>query len=126
VAFAGGTMMALVAGVQTPDEQTLVVAWNEPYIHADALFTSMENSRLLPLPRHLVEPAYLEDPSTIGQLAVWSREFVGLGPYRLRELVEGSHLVAQANPGYILGRPKIQEICVPQPAAATAARVFRP
>jgi peptide/nickel transport system substrate-binding protein len=45
-------------------------------------------------------------------LAFWSDEFVGAGPYRLKEWVRGSHLVLTANDSYILGKPKIDELTI--------------
>jgi peptide/nickel transport system substrate-binding protein len=44
------------------------------------------------------------------QLPYWTREYVGLGPYQLREWVVGSHLLLDANPRYGLGRPKVDEL----------------
>src|SRR5205823_6649371 len=40
----------------------------------------------------------------------WQASFVGMGPYRLTEWVQGSHLSLQANERYVFGRPKIDQI----------------
>lgn len=44
------------------------------------------------------------------QLAYWGPEFVGAGPYRLREWAKSSHAIFVANGDYVLGRPRIDEI----------------
>jgi peptide/nickel transport system substrate-binding protein len=93
-----------VESVDAPDTQTVVVLWKRPYIQADSLFTA-------PLfPRHLLEPGYLENKSAFPQLAYWTDEFVGAGPFELREYVRGSHMVLAASGRYVVGRPKLDEI----------------
>lgn len=95
---------ASVESVGSPDLQTVTVTWRRPYIQADALF----NSPLLP--RHLLEKAYTEDKTSFTQLPYWTEDYVGTGPFKLRQFVRGSHMVLEANDRYVLGRPKIDEI----------------
>jgi peptide/nickel transport system substrate-binding protein len=64
------------------------------------------------LPRELLERPYREDKPSFIQLAYWSREFIGTGPYRLQEWATGSHVTLAANERYPLGRPRIDEIQV--------------
>ncbi len=93
--------------------RSVVVTWKQPFIDADSLFSMTGNSsRSVPLPRHLLEQEYLNNKAGFTELRYWSDEFVGLGPYRLKEWVRGSHLVLGAFDGYVLGRPKIDEIQV--------------
>lgn len=95
---------ASVDSVQAPDPLTLTVQWKRPYIQADQLFT-------LPLfPKHLLEPHYLDNKAGFAQLPYWTEEFVGTGPFKLREYVRGSHMVLERNDGYVLGPPKIDQI----------------
>ncbi len=90
-----------------------VVTWTQPFIDADALFSMINNSsRSVPLPRHLLEQEHRSNKAAFIELRYWSDDFVGLGPYRLKEWVRGSHLVLAAFDGYALGRPKIDEIQV--------------
>src|SRR5439155_18902740 len=42
----------------------------------------------------------------------WTREFVGVGPYRLHDWEPGSHLVLKAYEGFYAGRAKIDTIIV--------------
>jgi peptide/nickel transport system substrate-binding protein len=54
--------------------------------------------------------AYVADRAGFTQLPYWGPEFVGTGPFKLRDFALDSHLVAVANEGYLYGRPKIDEI----------------
>jgi len=45
-------------------------------------------------------------------LPYWNEQYVGLGPYKVREWVSGSHTLLDANGEYVLGRPKIDQIDV--------------
>lgn len=92
-----------VERVEAVDSRTVVVRWHTPYIKADGLFED-------PMARHIVEGTYLEDKASFVQHPYFSRDFVGTGPYRLREWVGGSHLVVVANDQFVLGRPKVAEI----------------
>src|SRR5207237_1347071 len=64
----------------------------------------------VPLPRHLLEQAYLEDKVRFLTVPYWLDEFIGSGPFKLKSLMQGSGAVLQANDRYVLGRPKLDEI----------------
>lgn len=97
--------------IETPDPQTVVVTWKGVFIEADLLFTrAADRSRILPMPRHLLDQSYVDDPANILQHPYWAYDFVGTGPYRLREWTNGSHMVLQANDAFVLGRPKVDEV----------------
>jgi len=95
--------------VERVDERTVTVKWRRPFIGADRLFT---RDFAMPLPRHLLDRAYVDDRVNFGQLPYWSHEFVGTGPFKLKEWARGSHLVLAANDGYVLGRPRVDDIVV--------------
>lgn len=97
-----------VETVAAPDERTFVARWKRPYLQADALFAT--SASLLPVPRHILERPYLEAPMNLPQLAFWHQDFVGTGPFRIREWTRGSHIILVANDHYVLGRPKLDEI----------------
>jgi peptide/nickel transport system substrate-binding protein len=97
-----------IESAEITDAQTLTVRWREPFIDADRLFGTQTPS--VPLPRHLLEEAYLEDKAGFAQLAYWGSGFVGTGPFKLEEFARSSHLLLTANDRYVLGRPKIDEI----------------
>jgi peptide/nickel transport system substrate-binding protein len=97
----------LVESITAPDPQTIVVTWKAPFIEADAMFSGDFGS---PLPRHLLEAAYNDDKATFFNAPYWNDEWIGAGPYRLKEWVQDSHMVVSAYDGYVLGRPKVDEI----------------
>ena len=66
--------------------------------------------RAMPFPKHLLERTYLENKVGFTDLPYWGDDYVGAGPFKLKELVRGSHLVLDANEGYVLGRPAINQI----------------
>lgn len=94
--------------VDTPDDYTLVLEWSKSYPFANALV----EDELGPLPTHLIESVYLESKDRFQQLPYWTREFVGVGPYRLAEWEAGSHFVLRAYDGFYGGRAKIDTIVV--------------
>ncbi len=103
----------LLDSVEALDPRTVVAKWKEPYIWADTMFSGATTGRpalAMPLPKHLLESAYQSDKGRFMELPYWTEQFVGAGPYRVREWVRGSHLIAQAYDGYVLGRPRIDEI----------------
>jgi peptide/nickel transport system substrate-binding protein len=56
-------------------------------------------------------------------LPYWNSDFVGAGPYRLRQWVPGVSLSVEANPDYVLGRPRIDQIevaVIPDPNTLSA------
>ncbi|MPZ14893.1 MAG: hypothetical protein GEU73_10815 [Chloroflexi bacterium] len=98
--------------VEALDARTVFAKWKQPYILAERMFTRVT---AIPLPQHLLEPAYLE-ASASGAAAgfveqrYWSEDYVGLGPYKISAWERGSHMVLDANEHYVLGRPKLDGI----------------
>ena len=97
----------LIERIEAPDARTIVVTWRQLYVEADALFS---HDVALPMPRHLLEAAFTENKSTFFAAPFWNVEYVGAGPFKVREWVADSHVVLQANDAYVLGRLKIDEI----------------
>ena len=100
----GNAMFQLVDAVEVVDSQTAVIRWKTPYFKADTLLATGI------LPEHLLGPEYAERKDGFRNLPYWTTEYVGLGPYRIKEWASGSHFLLQAHDGYVLGRPKIDEI----------------
>lgn len=96
-----------VENVTAPDPRTVTVTWKGPFIDADQMFTQGFAS---PLPKHLLAETFANDKERLLALPYWSQEFVGTGPFRLRDFQPGSAIVVQAYDQYALGRPKIDEI----------------
>jgi peptide/nickel transport system substrate-binding protein len=112
VGIFSATPQNLVEELLAPDARTVVIRWRTSYPDAGDL----TGNTLEPLPRHLLEPAYLamkQDPAardTFLNLPYWTTQYVGAGPYRLEQWAPGLHIEASAFAGYTLGRPKIDRI----------------
>src|SRR6185436_13227694 len=63
------------------DARTMLVTWKRPYIFADALWNAP------PLPRHLLEETYLQDKIAFGAMSYWTQDFVGNGPFKVKQFV---------------------------------------
>ncbi len=105
----GNAAYAAISGIRTPDPRTASVTWSQPYIHADWLFSAQLG---LPFARHLLEQAYQERKASFTDEPYWGHEFIGTGPYRLKDWALGSHLTVTAFDGFVLGRPKVEEVQV--------------
>ncbi len=103
-----GKLAAYVERVESPDDATLVIEWSQTYPFANAIV----EDDLGPLPTHLLDPIYRADKERFQQIPYWTREFVGVGPYRVADWVLGSHMVLKAYDGFYAGRPKIDTVTV--------------
>lgn len=100
-----------VDGIESSDGgSTVTVRWKQPFVEADTLFSHSVSGRTLPLPRHLLDEGYTRDRGTLMDQLYWSEQFVGTGPFKLREWQRGSHLVVDANARFVLGRPRIDQV----------------
>src|SRR5439155_22932948 len=66
--------LALATRAYAADPRTFVVEWKQPYIDADGLFITNGTLQHPPLPRHLLEAAYLENKTTLDALPYWSTD----------------------------------------------------
>ncbi len=90
--------------IEAADPQTIVVTWKQPYILADQFYIGPS------LPKHILERPYADAKESFQSLPYWNVEFIGNGPYRIKEWTRDSHTVLQASDGWVTGRPKIDEI----------------
>lgn len=99
----------LIEEVSAVDQRTLVVDWRQPFPMADAL-----NARdFSPLPRHILESAFEgSSPEAFASHPYWTRDFIGLGPYRLQRWEPGAFVDGAAFDAHALGRPRIERIRV--------------
>jgi peptide/nickel transport system substrate-binding protein len=93
-----------IQSVQEVDDRTIKVAWKEPYIQAD------QAQFIPPFPAHLLEQRYNEDKASIVDLPYWTTAFVGTGPFQVKEFVPDVRATLTAFDGYVLGRPKLDEL----------------
>lgn len=91
------------------DPQTVLIRWKQPY--ADAGNLSTTNDEFPILPAHILgEPFGQLDADAFVNLSFWTRDYVGLGPYRLVRWEPGGFLEGGAFDAHILGRPKIERV----------------
>ncbi len=106
--FATNALFDFVDAATVADAQSITVSWKSPYIHADFLFSQ---TVALPLPKHLLEEPYRAgDKNAFMALSYWNADFVGTGPFKLREWARGAYYLMVANDRYPLGRPKLDEV----------------
>ncbi len=97
--------------VTAPDDRTVLIGWNQPYPNADDMSGT---DGLPPLPRQILEQGFQQsDPAAFANNLFWTREYVGLGPYKLEQWEPGSYFQGLAFAQHVLGRPKITRIRVP-------------
>lgn len=95
--------------VLAPDPRTIVVRWRQPY--PDVSFVAGLRTEFPPLPRHILEPAFQPDQvEAFINHSFWTREYVGLGPYRLSRWEPGAFIEGVAFVGHLGGRPKIERV----------------
>jgi len=98
---------AYVEKVEATEPQTIVVTWNRPFIGADSMFT---NAFAPPMPKHILGEVFAADVSRFIASPYWGQDFVGTGPFIVREWQPGAYFRLAANNAYVLGRPRIDEI----------------
>jgi peptide/nickel transport system substrate-binding protein len=104
--WAVAPIYTFVDTVTATDPRTLTARFKSTYILANQLLMEVQ-----PLPRHLVQADY-ENLTTDAFLdrPYFYTEYVGTGPFKLKELVLDSHIILSAHDRYPLGRPKLDEL----------------
>jgi peptide/nickel transport system substrate-binding protein len=107
--YANTPPMHGIEEVRAADPRTLQVSWRLPYPGAATL--SARDRELPALPRHLLqEPFEQQTAEAFATHSYWTREYVGVGPYRVERWEPGSFIEAVAFDGYALGRARIERI----------------
>jgi len=88
-----------IDAVDTPDEQTAIVRFKEPFASWGILFDVL-------MPKHVVgaEPDF--NGSRFHQMPI------GFGPFKVTENIKGDHITYEAFDGYHRGRPKIDRMFI--------------
>jgi len=102
--------LSFIADARAPDASTVVVRWKQLYSFANV--SGAMDATLPALPRHLLADLSRGDKHELVNAPYWTREFVGLGPYRINDWVQASQLDLRAFDQYFLGRPKIDRVIV--------------
>lgn len=89
------------------DTRTMVIRWRRPYPDADQL----AQYTFPPLPRHILAQPFQEDlTDAFANHLYWTREFVGLGPFRMVRWEPGAFIEAERFEAHALGRPGIDRL----------------
>ncbi len=98
-----------IAGIDAPDPQTVLIRWKRVFVDADRILSTIGTTHPTPLPKHILA-RYTDDKASFLELPYWGSEFVGLGPYKVKEFNVGSSVILEGNDAYVGGRPKIDQI----------------
>ena len=97
----------MISKIETPDDRTLVIHWNDLYNEAYAI----QYTQVRAFPRHLLQEAFnAGDMKAFANLPYWNKNFVGAGPYRVVEWDAGSRMELEAFNDFALGKPKIDRV----------------
>jgi peptide/nickel transport system substrate-binding protein len=110
IAIGRGSAYDYLESIEAPSADTAIITWKKPYIYADAMFSTTGNSRVLPMPKHLLERDFAEDKANFTQRPYWTADFIGTGPFKVRDWTLGSHVLLEANEHYVMGRPRLDRI----------------
>jgi peptide/nickel transport system substrate-binding protein len=104
---ANSAPQSLIEEVLTPDPLTVTIRWRQSYAEAGIL-----TEGLPPLPRHLLEESFERGagPEAFSADPFWTREYIGLGPYRVERWEPGSFIEGVAFDNHRLGRAKIDRL----------------
>jgi peptide/nickel transport system substrate-binding protein len=103
----GTRILRQIGEVTALDPKTVVMHWRNTYVFANDL--ALET--IVPLPQHRMGALYESgNKEAFASSPLLTDEWVGLGPYRLREWQRGSIIDLQAFDQYALGRPKIDRM----------------
>ena len=97
----------LISKIETPDDRTIVIHWNDLYNEAYAI----QYTHVRAFPRHLLQEAFSAgDMKAFANLPYWNKNFVGAGPYRVVEWDAGTRMELEAFKDFTMGRPKIDRV----------------
>jgi peptide/nickel transport system substrate-binding protein len=97
----------LISKIETPDDRTIVIHWNDLYNEAYAI----QYTHVRAFPRHLLQEAFTAgDMKAFANLPFWNKNFVGVGPYRVVGWDAGTRMELEAFKDFTLGRPKIERV----------------
>lgn len=99
------TTRTFLSSMEAVDDRTLVIQWKQPYILADIYSPDM-------MPVHILEPSFRQNPQGLTSHPWLSTEYVGTGPFKLKHFDPGAYMTLSAFDGFVLGRPKLDEIRV--------------
>src|SRR5207248_6900336 len=70
----GNAAYAFISDIRSSDPRTVTVTWNQPFIHADWLFSA---PLALPFAKHMLQTTYQDHKSTFTEEPYWGHDYVG-------------------------------------------------
>jgi len=99
-----GAALDLMTSAEVIDPLTFAVHWSRPYFQANLA------PGLDPIAKHIMEQDYLNDKLSFDSHPYFRQDFIGTGPYRIKEWVGGSHITFERNDYYYMGRPPLDTV----------------
>jgi peptide/nickel transport system substrate-binding protein len=97
----------LISKIETPDDRTIVIHWNDLYNEAYAV----QYTHVRAFPRHLLLDGFMAgDMKGFANHPFWNKNFVGAGPFRVIEWDGGTRMELEAFNDFPLGRAKIDRV----------------
>jgi len=106
IALTSNGRLDLVQSASAPDPQTFVMHWSAPYADANQALD------LEPLAKHLLEETYQTQKTSLARNPFLGAQFVGQGPYRLTDWLNGSQMSFVRFDDYYQGRPPLDRVVV--------------
>jgi peptide/nickel transport system substrate-binding protein len=103
-----GAVDSRISSAVAVDDLTLQLTFAQPYLWAGQL----HGPYFAPMHRELLEELYLSDREAFVSAPFWREGYVGSGPYRLEHWEQGVEMVFRAHDGFVLGKPKIEQVIV--------------
>ncbi len=114
-----------ITSFETPDDQTMVITFGDPYAPWLSLLFSGTTNGIPIIPKHILQPVFDADGTL--DTAAWNKApTVGCGPFVFDEWESGSFARFVANENFWGDRPKLDELFfqfVPDDASMIAALV---
>lgn len=97
----------IIDSLDTADDRSLVITWKAPTRIALQTFTNT----IWPMPRHLLGALFeAGDIEALSNSSYWTKDFSGVGAFKIKDWIEGSFVEFAANDRYVLGRPLLDAI----------------
>jgi peptide/nickel transport system substrate-binding protein len=96
-----------MSSVAAVDDRTFEINWRQTFVEAGA----PAKNHLMPIPLHLLGDLFEQDKKAFLASPFWTTEqYVSTGPFAVVSRDPGVRVVLQANPNFVVGRPRIDAV----------------
>lgn len=108
VPIATRTVARKIDRIEVINDYEFITYWKELYPFANL---SPSSGNHYALPAHILEPVYRNNSKeNFINHPFWTTQFIGKGPYKMKEWVPGSHIEMVKNDKFFLAEPKIDRV----------------